>query len=110
MPFLVTEPQRILGTTLGYCIYPYHQSFDDHIDSRKGNQKLIIVALKNSEFMEIDHVVHEEFYRYENVGTNYVDDRLKDFVAKHGEYVFDKRSVSDFFSRVPMRKTDGGKA
>ncbi len=109
MPFLITEPQRIGGTTLGYSVYPYHHSFDDHANPLLGNQKLVIFALKNSPFIETDHIVHQEMFKYENTTSGYVDERLKDFVSKHEEYVFDKRAVSDYFARVQTKNAGSGK-
>lgn len=100
MPFIVTEPQRIQGTYLGYSVYPYSYSFDDHINAKGVSAKLMIFQLKRSQFIEIDHILHEESYKHGEVGPNFVDRRLKDFVSGHPEYVFSPQSVNNFFART----------
>lgn len=99
MPFLITEPQKIDGTKLGYAVYPYHASFDDHIDTRDYNHKLMIFKMKDGPFMEAEKIVHEEHYRYQDVHHGYVDERLYEFLKYNQEYITDKSQVVAFFSR-----------
>jgi len=99
MPFLTTEPQKIAGTSLGFAVYPYHFSFNDHIENRGFNQKLVIVKLKGSPFIEVEKTLFEEKIVTENVYRNYIDDTLKKFVETHKEYIRDKDAVDKFFKR-----------
>ena len=51
MPFIITEPQKIEGTNLGFSVYPYHFSFEDKFRERGINQKIVIFKIKDSEFV-----------------------------------------------------------
>lgn len=98
MPFLVTEPQRIEGTVLGFSVYPYHFAFAEQNPSAQYNQKLMIFKLKDSQFIEVDKVLHEHRFRYEDVATNYVPIELKKYVAKHPEYVLNTGKMCEYFA------------
>lgn len=103
MPFIVTEPQRIEGTSLGYSVYPYHFSFEDHFEKmRNYNQKIVVFKLKESEFVEVDCKVFESKFADYIVSRNHVENTLKEFVIAHPEYINDPKQVVSFFNRVSV--------
>ncbi len=97
MPFLLTEPQRINGTKLGYAVYPYDFSFDDHIEQRDYNRKLTIFQLKDCKFVEVDHIVGEHRFKRETASREYINGKLQEFVSKNPQYVVDQQKVNAFF-------------
>lgn len=98
MPFIITEPQKIDGTILGFAIYPYHFSFQDRFEKkREFNQKLLIFVMKDSPFNEISHVVFENKYSDAEVSRNYVDKKLKNFIDNNPKYVVNPELVDEFF-------------
>ena len=111
MPFLVTEPQRIEGTKLGFAIYPYHHSFDDHIDfSTKYNQKLMFFKLKDTPYNEIDKVLGEERYLFNDVYRGFVENKIKEFVCKNPQYVVDPQKTEKYIAKITEHhKGDEGK-
>ena len=100
MPFLVTEPQRIEGTRLGFAVFPYEFGFDDHITAKDGNRKLYVYLLKDGQFIEIEKTLGVKLFRYEEVQHDYVDKKLLQFVLKHKEYITDKKGFCDFFGKA----------
>lgn len=99
MPFLVTEPQKIEGTKLGFAVFPYQFDFNDHITSKEGNRKLYIYLLKDSSHIEVEQILGEELFRYEDVAHDFVDKRLQLFALKHPEFIVDKKGFCDFFGK-----------
>ncbi len=99
MPFIITEPQRIEGTKLGFAVYSYRFSFEDHIDfSKKYDQKLMIFKLKDAPFNEVEGVLHEHRFLFNDVARGYVDDVLKKYVGAHPQYVTDENKCEKFFA------------
>ena len=108
MPFLITEPQKIDGTQLGFAIYPYHFSFNDYFGvDRKVNQKLTIFKMKDSQFVEIERPLFEYKFKDDEVPRNYVDALLKNFITKNPQYVINYEKVKGFFAKgVHSNKDD----
>lgn len=107
MPFIVTEPQKIEGTQLGFSVYPYHFDFQDFVEKdRKFNRKLIIFKMKNSPYMEVDKVLFEEKFLNEEVKREFVNERLKSFISSHQEYVFDKEKTEKFFEKSVYKRDE----
>lgn len=101
MPFIVTEPQRIEGTRLGYAVYSYHFSFEDHIEfEKKYDRKLMIFKLKDTPFAEVDKVLHEEKFRFVETNRGFVDSVLKSFICQNGHYVCDFEKMDKYFQRT----------
>lgn len=100
MPFLITEPQKIDGTKLGYAVYPYHESFDDHFVPKEYNQKLLIFKMKDSPFVEAEKILHEEHFKFQDIHRGFVDERLFQFVKNNQDFIVDKNKVTNFFSRL----------
>lgn len=99
MPFIITEPQKIEGTNLGFAVYPYHFSFQDRRKDRLHNQKLVIFELKESKFVEIEKKVFENTYADHVVPRNYVDYNLKEFITEHPQCVKDPKAVVEYFKK-----------
>ena len=100
MPFIVTEPQRIEGTQLGYAVYPYQFSFEDHIwFEKKYDRKLMIFKLKDSPFNEVEKVLHEDKFLFAEEKRGYIDGVLKNFVCKNGQYVTNFTQMGKYFTR-----------
>lgn len=99
MPFLVTEPQKVEGTKLGFAIFPYEFDFDDHITAKAGNRKLYVYLMKDSPFLEVDKILAVNLFSYEEVSRDYVDKKLQSFALKHPEFITDKKGFCDFFGR-----------
>ena len=97
MPFVITEPQKINGTTLGFSVYPYHFSFSDNFKSRDFNQKLVVFKLKDSKFIEIDEKVFEVSFADHKVERNFVEKTLKNFVVENPKYITNPQEVVDCF-------------
>ncbi len=97
MPFIISEPQKIEGTTLGFSIYPYHFSFQDRNRDKNCNQKLVIFKLKESKFVETECKVFELGYADFMVARNFVDKNLKEFIISHPQYVIEPQKVVDYF-------------
>ncbi len=98
MPFIITEPQKIEGTKLGFSVYPYHFSFNDKNRDRSSNQKLVIFKLKDSQFIEPDFKVFELKYADHIAARNFVDKNLKEFVVAHPEFVTEPQKVVEYFN------------
>ncbi len=100
MPFIVTEPQKIEGTQLGFAVYPYQFNFQDFVEKdRKFNQKLLIFKMKNSPYIEIDKVLYEEKFLDSEVSRHHVNNTLKKFISENREYVVDGSRAEKFFER-----------
>ena len=99
MPFIVTEPQRIEGTKLGFSVFPYEFSFDDRITAKDGNRKLYVYLLKDSPFIEVEKVLGMHLFCFEDVAHNYICKKLQDFIMKHPQYITDAKGVCDFFGK-----------
>ncbi len=98
MSFIITEPQRIDGTSLGYAIYPYHFSFNDHLSDRQNcNGKLMIFKLKDSPFIETEKILYEEKFSTDQISRECVDKSLKTFINAHTEYIRSSDEVCKFF-------------
>ncbi len=107
MPFIVTEPQKIDGTQLGFAVYPYHFSFQDFVErDRKYNQKLLIFKMKTSPFVEVDKVLHEEKFLDSEVSRHFVNDRLRSFISANSEYVIDPARTNQFFEKNVYGRED----
>lgn len=100
MPFLVTEPQKIDGTKLGYAVYSYHHSFFDHFDFSQYNQKLMIFKMKDSAFLEVESVLAEEHFKYQEASRSFVDKKLFSYVKNNPQYIEDSQKVTQFFSKL----------
>ena len=100
MPFILTEPQRIEGTKLGFSIYPYHFSFQDKFDlPRNFNEKLVVFALKDSRFIEVSCKVAEVHYMDYAVDRDFVDKTLKNIIKQYPQFVTDPNKLKDYFSK-----------
>ena len=99
MPFIVTEPQRIEGTRLGFAVFPYQFDPSDHITVNDGDRKLCVFLLKKSPFVEVERVLAEKLFRYEEASKDFVDKSLQAFVLKHPEYITDQKGFCDFFGK-----------
>lgn len=100
MPFIVTEPQKIEGTQLGFAVYPYQFAFQDFVGKdRKFNQKLLIFKMKNSPYIEIDKVLYEEKFLDSEVSRCHINDKLKKFVSENCKYVVDSSRAKKFFEK-----------
>ncbi len=97
MPFIISEPQKIEGTMLGFSVYPYHFSFQDRNRDKNSNQKLVIFKLKESKFIEPDYKLFELSYADFLVSRNFVDKNLKEFIISHPQYVVDPQKVVAYF-------------
>lgn len=98
MPFLVTEPVKITGTSLGYAIYPYEFSFLDR--EKLGNHnviKLCIFQMKDSNFIEIDKVLYQKEMALTMQNAHVVDEQLKKFIMQNEKCVKDYRKLEAFF-------------
>lgn len=105
MPFIITEPQRIEGTQLGYSVYPYNFSFQDHFErDRKVNQKLLIFKLKDSPFIEVEKILFQETFVDNQVSRFYVDQKLKEFTENNTNYVLDQKRLGNFFHRCDLNE------
>ena len=100
MPFIVTEPQRIEGTELGFAVYPYHFNFQDFLEKdRKFNNKLLIFKMKHSPFAEVESVLFESRYSDQVESKYYVNDVLKEFIKTHQQYIIDREKLERFFDK-----------
>lgn len=100
MSFIVTEPQKIEGTQLGFAVYPYQFNFQDFVEKdRKFNQKLLIFKMKNSPYIEIDKVLYEEKFLDSEVSRHHVNNTLKKFISENREYIVDGSRAEKFFER-----------
>lgn len=97
MPFMMTEPQRIEGTKLGYSVYPYHFSFQDHTRQKDCNQKLVVFELKDSKFVEVEKKLIEIQFADYLVSRDFVAQNLKKFVVEHPCFVTNPQRVVEFF-------------
>lgn len=105
MPFIVTEPQKIEGTTLGYAIYPYTFSFQDRFENASQlSQKLLFFRMKDTPFNEIDRVVFEKTYEVEKVSSNLLDATIINFVKAHPEFVKSYTKFNQFVHRIEESK------
>lgn len=100
MPFIITEPQKIEGTNLGFSVYPYHFSFEDKFRERGINQKIVIFKLKDSEFVETEKKVFELKFADFMVSRGFVSKTLKEFVIDNPQYVKEPTKVVSFFDNT----------
>lgn len=106
MPYMVTEPQKIEGTNLGYSIYPYHFSFEDKFRDKAINQKLVIFKLKESQFVETESKVFEHKFADFMVSRGYVDKILKEFIIQNPQFVKEPEKVVSFFDNTISFEND----
>ncbi len=100
MPFVITEPQRIEGTKLGFAVYSYHFSFDDKINfEQKYDRKLMIFKLKDTPFNEVDKILHEEKFLFNENMRGDINNFLQDYVKENSKYVTDLRKMAEYFAR-----------
>lgn len=100
MPFIVTEPQKIEGTQLGFAVYPYQFSFDDHIlFENKHDRKVVIFKMKDSTFNEPEKILREETFLFAEAKRGHVDAILKKFVCQNAKYVDDVKKMGEYFLR-----------
>ncbi len=100
MPFIITEPQRIEGTKLGFAIYPYHFSFDDKIYfEKKYDRKLMIFKMKETPFNEVDKILHEEKFVFNEITRRDLNNFLQDYIKKNSKYVTDLDKMAEYFAR-----------
>lgn len=100
MPFIITEPQKIEGTNLGFSVYPYHFSFEDKFRDKGTNQKLVIFKLKDSEFVEAESKVFEVKFADFMVSRGFVSKTLKEFVVDNPQYIKEPTKVVKFFDNT----------
>ena len=107
MPFMITEPQRVEGTKLGFSIYPYHFSFQDRFEKpRDFNQKLVVFLLKDSKYIEVEAKLYEEKFMDHAVQNNFVDKTLKKIIKANPQFVDDCEKVQRYFSKGFHAETD----
>ncbi len=107
MPFLIVEPQKIEGTMLGFAVYPYHFSFDDHIDfSQKYDRKLMIFKLKNTPNIEVDKILAEKRYLFSETHRGFVDGLLQSYIQNNPQFITDKQKYEEFFGELNDKNDD----
>lgn len=100
MPFITTEPQRIEGTRLGYAVYSYQFSFQDHLTfEKKYDRKLMIFKLKDTAFVEVEKVVFEDKYCFNDVKNSYIDEVLKSFICQNAHHIVDIEKMDNYFKK-----------
>ena len=99
MPYMISEPQRVEGTSLGFAVYPYYFSFEDHIDfSDKHDKKLVVFKLKDTKFVEVEKTLHEERFQGEEVRRGFVDRFMQKFLDDNPMYVTDQNKLDAYMS------------
>lgn len=96
MPYIITEPQKVLGTKIGYSIYPYNFSFQDKIQ-KKEHYKFVIFKLKDSPFVEADRKLSEQTILKDDLSRNLIENILKSFLKDKPSLVEDKNKMEQYF-------------
>ena len=96
---MLTEPQRIEGTRLGFSVYPYHFSFEDRFTKRDFNQKLVVFVLQDTKYIEVRHKIYEKKFADYAVPRDFVDTTLKTVVSAYPNLVDEPEKLKKFFSR-----------
>lgn len=100
MPYFVTEPVKIEGTSLGYALYPYQFSFLDNFRASEDNSvRLYIFVLKESEFIEIKKPLYKKDFSISMQNSVVIEETLKKFVIKNEQYIKNVEELQDFFSK-----------
>ncbi len=101
MPYFVTEPVKIEGTSLGYSIYPYQFSFFDNFRAKEENSvRLYIFKLKESEFIEIEKPLFKKDFSISMQNSVVIEETLKKFVVENEQYVKNIEDLQKFFFKT----------
>lgn len=99
MPYIITQPQKIEGTRLGYAIYPYQFSFEDHMTG-KGDRKLVVMELAVAPVIDPICILTEEVYNHRDTRRGDIEMKLMQYVNSHPEFVLDKNECKAYFERI----------